>query len=90
MSHQDDRLFRVEDKLDSLKDTLNEINITLAAQHESLKEHMSRTRLLEDRVDPLEKNATMTHGAIKLVSGGVAVISAVHSVLAVLQALHKI
>lgn len=90
MSNHDERLFRLEDKIDSVKDTLNEINITLAAQHESLKEHMSRTQNLENRVDPLEKHSVMTQGALKLVSGGVALLSVVHTVMRILEGFHKI
>lgn len=90
MSSSDDRLFRVEDKLDKVKDTLSEINSTLAAQHESLKEHMQRTKNLEDRVAPLEKNFIMTQGALKVVSGGVALLSVVHTVMRILEGFHKI
>lgn len=90
MSHNDDRLFRLEDKIDGIKSTLNEINVTLAAQHESLKEHMARTQNLEDRVEPLEKHSVMAQGAFKLVSGGVALLSVVHSVMRILEGFHKI
>lgn len=86
----DTRLYRLEDKIDNIKDSISQINITLAAQHESLKEHMARTKQLEDRVDPLEKHATMTQGALKLVSGGVALLSVVHTVMRILEGFHKI
>jgi hypothetical protein len=88
--HEDSRLYRLEDKLDGVKDELSKMNATLLAQHESLKEHMSRTKLLEDRVTPLEKNAIMSQGALKLVSGGVALLSVVHTVMRILEGFHKI
>ncbi len=86
----DDRLYRLEDKIDSVKESIGQINVTLAAQHESLKEHMARTRLLEERVDPLEKKSIMTEGAFKLISGGIAMLSVVHTVMRILEGLHKI
>lgn len=90
MANSDERLYRLEDKIDNIKDSMSQINVTLAAQHESLKEHMARTKQLEDRVAPLEKNAIMTQGALKLVSGGVALLSVVHTVMRILEGLHKI
>lgn len=86
----DERLFRLEDKIDDIKVTMAKIDITLAAQHESLKEHMQRTKQLEDRVAPLEKTAVMSQGALKLVSGGVALLSVVHTVMRILEGFHKI
>lgn len=38
---------RIEDKVDQIQISINRIDITLAAQHESLKQHMKRTDLLE-------------------------------------------
>jgi uncharacterized coiled-coil protein SlyX len=90
MTNNDERLFRLEDKIDTIKDTIGEINVTLAAQHESLKEHMARTKQLEDIVAPLQKHAVMTQGALKLVSGGVALLSVVHTVMRILEGFHKI
>lgn len=49
----DKRLIRVEDKIDKLGDRLGAIDSTLASQHESLKQHMYRTQLLEEAVKPM-------------------------------------
>lgn len=61
------RLNRVEEKLDSVKDAIAEINVTLAAQHESLKEHMRRTALLEHRMEPVERHVLALNGIVKII-----------------------
>lgn len=52
-------------KIDNILDRLNSIDTTLAAQHESLKDHMRRTELLENEVKPLQKHVSMVEGALK-------------------------
>lgn len=61
----DDRGARLEDKIDSISMRIGSIDATLAAQHVSLKEHMRRTAILEDKVSPLERFVHMTAGAVK-------------------------
>lgn len=51
--NDDHRISRIENKLDSISDRIGNIDVTLAAQHESLKEHIRRTSLLEEAVKPL-------------------------------------
>lgn len=41
------QLERIEIKVNSLADSMHRVDVTLAAQHVSLKEHMRRTKLLE-------------------------------------------
>ena len=64
--HIDDRIIRIEDKIDSIKDGQERQNAILAAQHESLKDHMRRTELLEDAIKPLVKHDNHTMAYIKL------------------------
>lgn len=79
---------RVEYKLDKILDDVStikvdmvkeigNINAVLASQHESLKEHIRRTEILEEKIQPLERHDSMAIGAIKLItfiSAGAAVI----------------
>lgn len=60
----DNKLEKVLDKLDS---RLDNIDVTLAAQHVSLKDHIRRTELLEDAVKPLQSHMDMVKGAAKLI-----------------------
>lgn len=65
--NNDDRIIRIEDKIDRIRDAQEHQNTILAAQHESLKDHMRRTELLEEAIIPLRKHDTMIMGYIKLV-----------------------
>jgi len=42
-----DRIERIEQKVDEVQKSISNIDVTLAEQHVSLKEHMRRTDLLE-------------------------------------------
>lgn len=75
--NNDTRIIRIEDKIDAVKDTLGEINVTLSSQHESLKCHMARTDALEAIVLPLHRQSVMLQGVLRLVGvlaliGGIA------------------
>lgn len=63
---------RIEQKLDKVVDHIAAIDTTLALQHASLAEHMRRTSLLEGRVDPLEKQALMIAGMVRILGLSVA------------------
>jgi Mg2+ and Co2+ transporter CorA len=54
------RLDKIEDKIDDANDRvfsqLTEHNRLLSDYNESLREHMRRTKLLEDKVDPMHQS----------------------------------
>lgn len=80
----DDRLIRIEDKLDKVNEHLGAIDVTLASQHESLKEHIKRTSILEEELKPIKKHTVMTQGILKFlmyISGMMALIGALIKVL---------
>ena len=58
---------RLEDKVDNVLDKIGAIDVTLGKQQVSLDDHIRRTELLEQRMDPVEKNMNMIHGALKLI-----------------------
>lgn len=64
----DRRLERIEMKIDDTNDHLAKIDITLGAQHISLKEHIRRTTLLESELRPIKKHVDMVNGALKLLA----------------------
>lgn len=76
----DRRLDRIEDKVDSISDKLGATNEILAAQHESLKQHMRRSDLLEQAMKPLQKHVAMVDGALKLI-GLLAAVAAIVELL---------
>lgn len=62
----DDRWGRVEDKVDKIVDKLGHIDVTLVRQNLTLEEHIKRTELLEEIVEPIRAKITMAEGALKL------------------------
>jgi len=73
----DKRLERIEQKLDDSNDHLASIDVTLAAQHVSLREHIRRTAALEQEMKPIKKHIDMVSGALKLI-GLLAAIGAIY------------
>lgn len=63
----EDRIIRIENKIDRIGDRLLNIDVTLTAQHESLKHHILRTNLLEDQLKPIKNNHEVFKGIIKIV-----------------------
>jgi len=59
-------LFQKIEKMDS---RLDDINVILAKQQASLDEHVRRTLLLENRMDPIEKHVSFVNAAFKLIVG---------------------
>jgi hypothetical protein len=85
----DDRIIRIENKIDSVKETLSDINVTLAAQHESLKDHIRRTELLESTVEPLKKHVAAVSGALRLLGLVVGAFAIMESAVVLLEYLRK-
>ncbi len=63
----DRKLDRIESKIDKLTDRIGSIDVTLASQHESLKEHIRRTELLETDVAPIKRHVAMIQGVLKFI-----------------------
>ena len=61
-----DRLPRIEEKLDKVIEHISSIDSTLSAQHISLRDHIRRTELLEEKITPIEKSYERSNGVIKL------------------------
>lgn len=59
---------RLEIKVDKLDERIDNIDITLAAQHESLKAHMHRSDVLEQQLEPIKKTHDMIAGSLKVLT----------------------
>ena len=81
---QHDRMIRVEDKIDRIVDKIGSIDVTLAAQHESLVHHIRRTDILESKIDPIVKRLDMAEGALKLLGAFLIVIGVIESIFHIL------
>jgi hypothetical protein len=55
----DKKLDRIETKIDKLDSRLDSVDVTLAKQHESLKDHIRRTELLEQEIKPVAKHVAI-------------------------------
>lgn len=64
----DKRLERMEVKLDDISDHLGSIDVTLGQQHISLKEHIRRTKALEEQMVPVRRHVDMVKGAAALIA----------------------
>lgn len=62
------RLDRLEEKLDRVAEGQTVMNLTLAAQHGSLDEHMRRTAILEAAVKPLTLHVAVVTGLAKVLA----------------------
>ncbi len=58
---------RIEDKIDKIIDSQVEIKTTLVKQQVILDEHVRRTNILEQKIEPIEKHVHMIQGAMKFV-----------------------
>lgn len=57
----------INDKLDKISEDVATIKVTLAAQHVSLQDHMSRSTQLEARMKPLEESLLKQNWTFKLI-----------------------
>lgn len=76
----DDRLERIENKLDKVVDEISEIKETTAKQQVSLDYHIKRTDLLEEKLEPVEAHVQLVSSLFKII-GGIAVIAGIVSVI---------
>lgn len=89
MSPQHSRLSKIEDKIDKMFDKVSTIDSTLGLQHEVLKEHIRRTEILEQRIEPIEKRFLMLLGSIKVIGAGITVISLIAAIAEILSYLKR-
>ena len=90
MSNSQDQLNKIENKIDRLDAHLSNIDATLAAQHQSLREHMRRTEVVESIVFPLKTNEDRRQGMHDFLTLGFSLLAATSAFLAVLHYLGKI
>lgn len=63
----DDKLTRIEDKIDLLAERLNSVDKTLVKQHEQLAYHIRRTDLLEAEVKPISEHVSFIRVTVRIV-----------------------
>lgn len=78
-----------DDKLGKLFSKINAIDVTLAAQHVELKEHIRRTENLESRLAPIEKHIVMESAMLRVMSRAVGLIGLGAAITEILVYFHK-
>lgn len=78
---EDKSFKRLEDKLDKLDERLDNIDKTMIRNTVSLEDHIRRTEILEEKIDPIEKQISQVQGALKF-TGIVALIAGLIASLA--------
>lgn len=81
MSDQQHKLDKIDDKIDKIQEKISSIDVTLAAQHESLKIHIKRTNLLEQKIEPVERHVHAVNTVLKLVGFMALVIGVIEGIL---------
>lgn len=71
----DKRLERIESKLDLTNERLGAIDVTLGAQHVSLRDHVMRTNELQKIVIRVDRHVTIVNGIIKAILVSIAILS---------------
>lgn len=72
---------RIEDKIDKIIEKVNTIDVTLAKQQVTLDEHVRRTNLLEEKMEPVEKHVTIVNGCLKIIAALGTIIGLIHGIL---------
>jgi archaellum component FlaC len=69
MSDRNDNavILAVADRVNEIRNDVIEIKVTMATNTASLQEHMRRTALLENQVEPLRAHVTMVNGVLKFI-----------------------
>lgn len=64
----DDRLIRIEDKIDKITEHVGNIDVTMAKNTVILDEHIKRTAQIEDALIPIKAHVDKVKGAVALIS----------------------
>lgn len=85
----DDRLERIETKLDKVVEHISSIDITTARLTISVEEHVRRTNILEEDIAPLKARDNMRAGAVKLIGLVLGLCAAIEGIVMLLEYLRK-
>lgn len=80
---------RLEDKIDRIASHLGAIDVTLAAQHETLKEHIKRSENLEKIVMPMKDKFSQLDGIMHAVCLAGVFAAIIEGFVSFLTYLHK-
>ena len=64
----DERLVRIEDKIDKIFERMASVDVTLVKQHGQLEYHIKRTDLLESELKPVRDHVRLIQAALRWLS----------------------
>lgn len=76
----EDKLNRIENKLDEVVSRIGSIDVTLGMQEVSLADHIRRTELLENDLKPIKIHVAMISGALKLLGLSSVIVSIIYGI----------
>lgn len=62
----DDKLSRIENKIDKIESHMGKQEVNLARLTVSVEEHVKRSNLLEKKMEPLEDHVNLMNAVIKI------------------------
>lgn len=75
-------------KINKLDERMDESNIILAKQEVSLSEHIKRTNILEDKIEPVERHVQLVNSILKIIGGIAVLMSIITGIIKVIEVLH--
>lgn len=63
-----DKLDRIEVKVDKIEDHLGKQEVNLARLTVSVEEHVKRSNMLEDKIKPIEEHVSLVNASFKLLA----------------------
>jgi tetrahydromethanopterin S-methyltransferase subunit G len=85
-----ERMDRIEDKVDGVRDYCTSIDKTLVRNTADIAEHIRRTHLLEERVEQVAKDTSKVKSHVNRVNGIIWFVGFVGTILGVLRGLSVI
>jgi len=83
------RLNRMEDKIDRIGGEVSEVNIHIAEIKKDLRYHIKRTDLLEAEVKPIKKHVIMVSGVMKFFGLVSFLLALIEGILTMLEHFNK-
>jgi hypothetical protein len=87
MSNDSSKFDKIEMKLDGISDDITEIKVIMARNTMSLEEHIKRTNILEEKLEPVEAHVLKVEGATQFVLITVKILGGIVAAMSIIGAL---
>lgn len=90
MDYEKELISEMSKAIDRIDRSVDGINITLAKQEIHLEEHIKRSKLLEDQMEPIKQHVNRVNSLLLLLGGIFALIGAIKGIIEIARVLHII